>query len=382
VDFDSITIRRSLGGYPSSPTDGTPVAAGLTGTTFTDDGLATGTYYYSLFAKTSTGDYSIPAYASDLVGRNACLLEGYWKFDATTTSPIDATGNSTSGTGFDVALSEDVPSTGFTDPYSYSFNGTTSRIDVPRPVANDFSICAWIKTTAQGAGNGTQHYLGRAIAHAEAGGIDDDFGFGMDANERLTFGVGGGADYGVHGATAINTGDWTHVCATRQRENGAIKLYVDGVQDGSGTGSTATLNANPTLTIGFGTDGALHWNGLIDDVRAYDYALYPDEVADLSNGVNACFGAAAARSGSSGGSDDDQEPAQSHGGSRRGAGAPPASSGSRSSSSHAAAPRTEAASPLRERTCARVAKRFAADRGAMERLNARLLKRFGFACQA
>ncbi|MBP9751014.1 MAG: hypothetical protein KBC95_04190, partial [Candidatus Peribacteraceae bacterium] len=53
-------------------------------------------------------------------------------------------------------------------------------------------------------------------------------------------------------------------------------------------------------------------------------------------------------------------------------------SSSASSSSHAAA----AESPLQERTCARVAKRISDDKNALDRLNARLQKRFGFTCKS
>ncbi len=384
--FASITIRRSTSDYPSSPTEGVAVATGLTGTSFNDTNLTPGVrYYYSIFARNADGDYGAPATTMEIVGRNACLLEAYWKFDANPSTPADATGNGYNATGTNVTLSEDVPTTGFLNPYSFAFNGTDSRVDANRPVADDFTICAWIKTTAQGAGTGTQHYLSRAIAHAETGGAANDFGLGMDANERLTFGNGNGSsDFGVHGATAINTGEWTHVCATRQKDTGAIKLYVDGAQDGSGTGSLTSLTSNAVLTIGYGTDGAQRWDGLIDDVRVYNYELYPDEIAEIADGIDACFGAATPRASSS----SSEERQQGSGGTRGKDGnkkivemlmsrsSASASSSSRSSATHAAAMN----SPLQERTCSRVAKRFSTDQSALERLNARLQKRFGFSC--
>lgn len=381
--FASITIRRSTSGYPSDPTDGLAVASGLTGTSFNDTGLTSGTrYYYSIFAKNAGGFAGSAATVSETADRNACQLEAYWKFDATPATPADASGNGYNGVGSNVSLSEEAPPAGFINPYSYAFNGTNSQVTASRPVADDFSICAWIRTTAQGAGTGTQHYLSRAIAHAEVGSIANDFGLGMDANERLTFGVGGPADYGVHGTTAINTGDWVHVCATRQKENGAIKLYVNGGQDGSGTGSTRSLTANATLMIGNGSDGAQPWDGLIDDVRVYDYALFPEEVADLADSVDACFGEASARSSSSSSEEGRQ---QGSGGTRGKDGNKKVTdmllarfSSSASSSSHAAA----AESPLQERTCARVAKRILDDKNALDRLNARLQKRFGFTCKS
>lgn len=404
VDFNSVTIRRSTSGYPSTASGGTAVASGLTGTSFTDTGLTPETrYYYSLFTKNNFGIYSTPTYATDIVGRNACLLEAYWKFDETPATPADATGNGYNGVGTLVSLSEDTPTTGFVNPYSYTFSG--SRINVSRPVQDDFTICAWVKTTAQGAGTGTEHYLSRAIAHAEAGGAANDFGFGMDADEHLTFGNGSiTRDFGVHGTTTINTGAWTHVCATRQKANGAMKVYVNGEEDGAGTGSTTSLTANATMMIGLGSDSALPWKGSIDDVRVYAYALRLDEIADIANGVNACFGEATPRaiaSQSSSSSLNDVERQGSGGG--RGANGTKKiietlqSRGSRASYSsrhssvssapsaslpplRSAAPKESISADMEERTCSRVFKWFANDDTMLGRVNTRLLKRFGFVC--
>ncbi len=391
VDFDSVTIRRSTSGYPSTVSGGSAVASGLTGTSFTDTGLTPETrYYYSLFTKNDSGLYSTPAYATEIVGRNACLLKAYWKFDETPATPADASGNGYNGVGTLVSLSEDTPTTGFVNPYSYAFSG--SRINVSRPVQDDFSICAWIQTTAQGAGTGTEHYLSRAIAHAEAGGAANDFGFGMDADEHLTFGNGSiTRDFGVHGATAINTGAWTHVCATRQKTNGAIKVYVNGEEDGSGTGSTTSLTANATMTIGFGTDSGLPWNGLIDDVRVFAYALRADEIADIANGVNACFGEATPRSSSSNASSVASTETTVHsGGGRRGT---PGRGGiatpltrlmTAANPPHVSEPMNPAKESMsvtmQIRTCDRVLKWFRNDANMLGRMNERLQKRFAFVC--
>lgn len=392
VDFHSITIRRGTSGYPSSVTAGTAVASNLTGTTYTDTGLAGGArYYYSLFARNTGGEYGPAGTVTEIVGRNACLLEAYWKFDASPSAPADATGNGYAGTpSGSLSLSEDVPVTGFVNPYSFAFDGTTASVDVSRPVEDDFTLCAWVKTTAQGAGAGTQHYLSRAIMHAEAGGLDNDFGFGMDANERLTFGDGSSSsDYGVHGTSVINTGNWTHVCATRRKDNGAMKVYVNGTEEGAGTGSTTSLTANSTLTIGNGTDGALRWNGLIDDVRVYAYALHADEIADIANGVNACFGEATPRPSVST-STASEERSGGGGGARRGSTervvqklservtASPA--GTVRPAAGAAPARESMPSALRDRTCERVMKWFRGNATMLGRVNARLEKRFGFTC--
>lgn len=63
-DFASTTIRRSTTAFPATINDGTLVAQGLTGTSDADNGLADGTYYYSIFAKDASGNISVAATAT------------------------------------------------------------------------------------------------------------------------------------------------------------------------------------------------------------------------------------------------------------------------------------------------------------------------------
>ncbi len=57
-DYGGVTIRRSTIDYPASVTDGTSVTSSVLTSSFTDADLADGTYYYTLFNKTSDGYYS------------------------------------------------------------------------------------------------------------------------------------------------------------------------------------------------------------------------------------------------------------------------------------------------------------------------------------
>jgi hypothetical protein len=66
-DFASTTIRRSTTVFPANINAGTLVAQGLTGTTDSDNGLADGTYYYSIFALDGSGNVSVAATATVIV---------------------------------------------------------------------------------------------------------------------------------------------------------------------------------------------------------------------------------------------------------------------------------------------------------------------------
>jgi hypothetical protein len=82
----------------------------------------------------------------------------------------------------------------------------------------------------------------------------------------------------------LATGVWQHVAVTR---NGtAVKLYTNGLLAASGTVNIAPASFNPALNY----LGKSQWpdplfNGRLDEVHVYNYALSSTEVARLTNNV-------------------------------------------------------------------------------------------------
>jgi hypothetical protein len=93
----------------------------------------------------------------------------------------------------------------------------------------------------------------------------------------------GGAGASIDGYIEVPTNQWHHVCGTY--DGSYVRLYVDGVEDSESPvsyGGTINTNAWEVL-IGVNTKLPKHsWNGLIDDVRIYSYALSEDEIKALS----------------------------------------------------------------------------------------------------
>ncbi len=94
----------------------------------------------------------------------------------------------------------------------------------------------------------------------------------------------GAQPFNLYGDILIDDGDWHHIVGIYDVDT--AYLYVDGVLDKEGAAS-----GNP---IGFVEDPLLigakyeltyrnSWNGLIDDVRIFDYALSPEQVDSLFN---------------------------------------------------------------------------------------------------
>ena len=83
------------------------------------------------------------------------------------------------------------------------------------------------------------------IVSTETGGLNNDFGFGIDSNGKLAYGDGSSsnADITISSTQSVNTGNWTFVAVTRNKSNGQVKLYINGILD-----KTATCNVGNTLS--------------------------------------------------------------------------------------------------------------------------------------
>ncbi len=90
-----------------------------------------------------------------------------------------------------------------------------------------------------------------------------------------------GNDYGsLFGSKAITTGEWHHVAGVYDGHK--MCLYVDGALD-TAQGASGSINTNDTpVQIGGNTQVQdRFWNGLIDEVRVYNYGLPEAQIQQL-----------------------------------------------------------------------------------------------------
>ena len=75
----------------------------------------------------------------------------------------------------------------------------------------------------------------------------------------------------VTSSDALQTGTWYHVAAVKSGNN--LKLYINGIEQGSGVISTSTLYLKDQLYLG--------WigNGMTDEVAIYNSALFKTEIS-------------------------------------------------------------------------------------------------------
>ena len=91
-----------------------------------------------------------------------------------------------------------------------------------------------------------------------------------------------GALHGVTGATTVSTGVWHHVAAVY--DGTSIKVYLDGILDGSAAANFIPTDGAASLKIGArGDDANTRLNGLIDEVRIFNRALSAAEIQTSSS---------------------------------------------------------------------------------------------------
>lgn len=185
--------------------------------------------------------------------------------------------------------------------YSLRFRGHgTNDIDrvkikldapaVPADVSGNFTIEFWLKATladnssAACVAGGDNWINGNIIVDRDIYG-DGDFGdYGISvSNGKIAFGVSKGLTKNtVCGTTNVANNAWHHIAVTRSSATGLMRIFVDGKNDGSGTGPTGNIsyrngratsypNSDPYLVLGAEKHDAgpayPSYNGYMDELR-------------------------------------------------------------------------------------------------------------------
>lgn len=173
--------------------------------------------------------------------------------------------------------------TGYLPPAStaLTFDGSNDYVSVPNTVSSDFTIEYWMKTTQVGNTICGQWYCGNGIVDAEVGGVTNDFGTAL-LGSKLSFGIGN-PDISIQSVSDVNTGQWVHVAATWIQASGAMKLYINGTLEASGTSGTALRSAPPRIVLGMLQTNLRNFSGSLDEVRIWDRALCEEEISNYKN---------------------------------------------------------------------------------------------------
>jgi hypothetical protein len=151
------------------------------------------------------------------------------------------------------------------------------RIDFAAPTGSnaEFSVECWAN------GPAGQSTSGSTIVRK---GLSGDEEFVLDASApggayRFYIREPGGSVPSIY-ASSKPDGTWHHLVAVCDQANGVMTLYVDGNPQGAitGIGGTGIFETTVPVAVGAQNDGSYAFNGTIDEVSLYNYALTAAQV--------------------------------------------------------------------------------------------------------
>ncbi len=264
-----------------TPTAGNRIAQ-PTGTSYTDIGLAAGTYYYKLTAEDAAANIS-PASNEATATVSAPPVTGLvaaYGFDtgSGTTTPDQ------SGTGNNGTLSNATWTTTSKYGQALAFNGTNASVTIPDTNSLDLTtgmtLEAWVHPTALGSGYRT------AIMKEQPGSMS--YGLYANSSGPPTAPIGEVYINGYRdaiGTAQLPLNTWTHLATTYN--GNVLALYVNGVQAGQLVIAGSLVASTGALKIGGNSIWGEWFQGEIDEVRIYNRALNATEItADMATSVS------------------------------------------------------------------------------------------------
>lgn len=218
---------------------------------------------------------------------------GYWNFEeGSGTAANDTSGNANNGT---ITAGTGSFTTGkygkgynFDNASTVVNTGSGSTLDALPAVTAE----AWIKPAGLGE-NSAGFILAKNVGTTPSSGWILQLG----ASNALTFTVDGSTDLVRTTATnAFTTNAWSHIAVTWDgviTTASSVHIYVNGVEASYATttnGASRVSDASSTLYIGNDSTGAATFNGVIDDVKVYNYQRTQKQIVQDMNAGHPAVG--------------------------------------------------------------------------------------------
>jgi len=197
-------------------------------------------------------------------------LVGWWKLDETA-------GTSTADAGSHEHVGVLVGNLSWTEGAvgsALEFDGEGDYVDLGTAadfdITNQITVCAWIKVRVFTVDWQT------IIAKG-----DTAWRLSRDQGDNLHFACTGLWPEWVRGTANVNDGQWHHAAGVY--DGSELRLYIDGKLDASAkTQGSINVSKFPVWIGDNSEEPGRGWNGLIDDVRIYNYALSQAEIDNLA----------------------------------------------------------------------------------------------------
>lgn len=211
-------------------------------------------------------------------------LLGYWKMDEIPAGTVaDSSGNGRDGTPTGASGTNNTPQpsttvpnpANFRDARALDFDGTDDYVaisDTFDPTA--YTISAWVRPETIQAQD--------IFVRTDSSGPTTNFSHQLRMNSSGQFEhyAYDGAAQSVVGTTVATAGQWYHVVGTAQN-GGALRLYVNGVEEGTPDAVGTLWTGGDRYRIGSNSSGFAYFDGKIDETRLYSRALTAAEILAL-----------------------------------------------------------------------------------------------------
>ncbi|HYH01113.1 MAG TPA: LamG-like jellyroll fold domain-containing protein [Terriglobales bacterium] len=203
------------------------------------------------------------------------LVAAYGFNEGAGNSITDVSGNGNNGT-----ISGAIWNTSGRYGAALSFNGSTSRVNVPDSSSLDLTsgmtLEAWVRPSSVSSWR-------TVLLKEQSGGLV----YGLYANSnsnRPSVHIYTSNEDDIRGNTRLGLNTWTHLAATY--DGTVLRLFVNGTQVSSRTFGGSILTSAGALGIGGNSVWGEYFSGLIDEVRIYNRALTAAEIqTDMNTAV-------------------------------------------------------------------------------------------------
>ena len=232
-------------------------------------------FFYFLLLNFEFANAQVPTY----VPTNG--LVGYWPFNG---NANDASGNGNNGTVNGATLTADRNGNA---SKAYSFNGTSNYIStspVGLPIGNQArTVSSWFNTTAGAISTNSYPNVQMVNGYGSSSSGLVIFPQNIVAPQGQAWFETGSSTNNIYSINSVNDGNWHNFTTTYGGSGTEVKMYIDGVLQGS----TTALNLNTVLSnfiIGGCPWSTIFFNGKIDDVAIWNRALSQQEITQLYTG--------------------------------------------------------------------------------------------------
>ena len=171
--------------------------------------------------------------------------------------------------------------------FFYGNAGDVNVVELYRTIQDDFTIEFWMNTKQNFISTDTLWYNGSEILGADDGDNNETGGFGISLlGSKIGFGVGNTLQSTIISTSDVNTGQWVHVAATRNKTTGLVQLFINGVLENSRIiQNFNSLTVPNTIYLGgwiFGSYKTV-FNGAIDELRLWNTERTVQEINNNKN---------------------------------------------------------------------------------------------------